>query len=450
MMLSIPASRTHKFCDGISRRDFLRIGALGLGGLSMAELLRLKAQGALSPEHAHKAVIMINLVGGPSHIDMYDMKPDAPAEYRGEFKPIKTNVPGIEICEHLPLQAKIADKLAVVRGLRMAIGSGDHDSYETLSGYKRDIKPKRPVIGSVVSRLRGDGKGELPYVSLGSHRYGDGDEPETPAYLGGAHQPFAIAGPGMKNLQQLPAVSVERLQDRKGLLRAFDDWRSGVDDSLGSLASHDAYTARALEMIASGKARAAFDITREPKEVQEKFKGVPNLLLARRLVEAGVSVVTVPLPCELKVNGVGLGNWDTHSNNFNIHKAKMPQLDHAVHALVTDLAERGLDRDVAVLVWGEFGRTPRIGDPEGGATGRNHWPEASFAVFAGGGLRMGQVAGQTDGRAERAKHVPFTAQNVMATLYHVLGIDPGMKVDDFSGRPMYLLDDREPIKELVG
>jgi uncharacterized protein (DUF1501 family) len=450
MMLSIPASRTHKFCDGISRRDFLRIGALALGGLSLAELLRLKAQGALSPEHAHKAVIMINLVGGPSHIDMYDMKPDAPAEYRGEFKPIKTNVPGIEICEHMPLQATIADKLAIVRGLRMAIGSGDHDSYETLSGYKRDIKPKRPVIGSLVSRLRGDGKEALPYVSLGSHRYGDGDEPETPAYLGGAHRPFAIAGPGMKNLQQLPAVSVERLQDRKRLLRAFDDWRSGVD-SIGSLASHDVYTARALEMIASGKAAAAFDITREPREVQEKFKKVPDLLRARRLVEAGVSVVTIPLPCPSKLKGADdFSGWDTHSTNFEILKTKPPLLDHAVYTLVTDLAERGLDKDVSVLVWGEFGRTPRIGDPEGGATGRNRWPEASFALFAGGGLRMGQVAGQTDRRAERAKHVPFTAQNVLATLYHILGIDPGMQVPDFSGRPMYLLDDREPIKELVG
>jgi uncharacterized protein (DUF1501 family) len=243
-------------------------------------------------------------------------------------------------------------------------------------------------------------------------------------------------------------VSLERLNDRKHLLQALDGWRSDLEDSRGPLAGHDAFTIRALEMIASGQARAAFDLAREPEKVREKFKDFPNLLLARRLIEAGVCVVTIPLPCEVNVGGRNWNNWDTHHQNFEVHKAKLPLLDHAVHTLVTDLVERGLDQDVVVLVWGEFGRKPRVGDE--GPTGRGHWPEASFALLAGGGLRLGQVVGGTDRRAERARHVPYTAQNVLATVYHVLGIDAEKTtVPDFSGRPMYLLDDQKPIAALV-
>jgi hypothetical protein len=420
----------------------------------LADLLRVKAQA-----HAGKApsgansVIMVYLPGGPSHIDMYDLKPGAPAEYRGEFRPIRTNVPGLEICELMPLQAKIANKMAVVRGLKFA---GSHNPYELLSGFpaarSMEIREQRPVFGAVVSRLR---RGERaivpPYVNVNELRMGqDYDDPEVPRYLGAAHGPFRPSGPGFANLRLAGGVTLDCLEQRRTLLASFDRMRRDLDAS-GGMDSLDAFTGRAFEMVASGAVYRALDLSWEDPRVLDRYNRCTNLLLARRLAEAGVSVVTVAYWNSERVAGYGgdgvIRHWDTHSLNFAMLRANLPRYDRAVYTLLTDLYDRGLDRHVAVVIWGEFGRAPKIGDSA--PDGRGHWPSAGFAALAGGGLRMGQVVGETDARGERAKGRPYTPQNVLATLYHVLGIDPGLSFPDYQGRPVHLLDDREPVRDLL-
>jgi hypothetical protein len=437
-----------RMCDGLSRRDFLRIGALGLGGLTLADLLRLRAQGNVRSESTHKAVIMVYLPGGPSHIDMYDLKPDAPAEYRGEFRPIRTNVPGIDICELMPQQAKIADKFAILRGLKT---QGNHDPTELLTGIPAAASGqignvRRPAFGCVVSKLRGTVGPIPPYVSVSDHRLlRSYDDPEEPAYAGPTHRPFNAVGPVMQNLGLPPDVPLQRLDERRSLLRTFDTLQRNLDNRPAT----DSHTARALEMITSTRVRDALDLNREPQPVRQRYGQGLDLLRARRLVEAGVSVVTVASRFPVRVPGIpDPGGWDTHGSNFTLLRAKLPIYDQAVSALLTDLHVRGLDQDVAVVIWGEFGRTPRIGDST--PDGRGHWHEAGCALLAGGGLRTGQVVGQTDARAERPRSRRYTPQHVLATLYHVLGIDPTTTtITDHSGRPQYLLDRPEKIAALV-
>jgi hypothetical protein len=428
-----------KSSAGLCRRDFFRVGALGMGGLTLADLLRLRAQGAISPTAGHKAVIMIFLYGGPSHIDLYDLKPEAPPEIRGEFKPIQTSVPGLDIGELMPLQAQIADKLALVRGLHFE--QDGHFADAVFRGTYPDIK--RPVFGSVVSRLRG-GKELPPYVALGGEYLSD---PADPAYLGMAHRPFTPTGPGLANLGLQPGITLERLDDRKALLGSLDTLRRDLDGK-GSLPGMDAYTVRALDMISSSRARDAFDLSREPDKVRNRYGRVSQLLLARRLVEAGVSVVTLSMS-----NAVLGGHWDTHSfdepgrkpeSGFSVLRRIAPLFDRLLHSLVTDLYERGLDKDVAVVAWGEFGRTPKV-NKNGG---RDHWAPAGVVLFSGGGLKMGQVVGATDARGERSRTTPYRPCNVLATLYQVLGIDLETTLPDYNSRPMYLLDDRKVIAEL--
>jgi hypothetical protein len=441
-----------RMCDGLSRRDFLRVGALGAGGLTLADLLRLKAQGAIRPDAAHKALIMVYLPGGPSHIDMYDLKPDAPVEYRGDFKPIQTNVPGIQVCELMPLHAKIADKFAIVRGLKT---QGNHDPTELLTGIPAAAsgsigQVRRPALGCVVSKLRGTDGPIPPYVSTSDHRLLQSyDDPEEPAYLGAAHRPVSVKGQVMKDLTPLPEVSRERLDDRKTLVQAFDTLERQIQGDQ-KLAGMDSYRARALEMIASSQVRDALDINREPDKGRDKY-GTAGLdfLRARRLVEAGVSIVSVAARFPVRIGGNinDPGGWDMHNYTFKLQRAKLPIYDQAVYALLTDLHERGMDKDVAVVIWGEFGRTPRIRAENDDQ--RGHWPEAGFAFLAGGGMNMGQVVGETDARAERPRFRKYTPQNVLATLYDVLGIDPAATtLDDFSGRPQYLLDHPEKIAAL--
>jgi hypothetical protein len=438
-------------CDGVSRRDFLRIGALGAGGLTLADLLRLKAQGAA--RSSHKSVIMVYLPGGPSHIDMYDLKPDAPVEYRGEFKPIRTNVPGLDVCELMPRHAAIADKFSILRGVRT---QGNHDPTELLTGIPAAASGfigsvRRPAFGCVVSHFKGTDSPIPPYVSVSDHRLLSAyDDPEEPAYLGPAHRPFSAVGPITKNLTLPPEVSLDRLEDRKTLLRSFDSLQKGLDNAQKSLEGLDSYQKRALEMVVSTRIRDALDLNRESDRLREQYgsAGV-DFLRARRLVEAGVSVVSVAARFSVRIGG-GIfdpGGWDTHGYNFKILRAKLPIYDQAIFALLSDLSTRGLDQDVAVVVWGEFGRTPRIGDST--PDGRGHWQNAGCALVAGGGLRMGQVVGETDRRAENPRSRAITAQHVLATLYHVLGIDPTTTLPDFTGRPQYLLDRPEKIAELI-
>lgn len=448
-MLTFWAPGRGSFCNRLSRRNFLSVGTLALGGLSLADLLRLEARGS-APAAGHKSVIMVYLPGGPSHIDLYDMKPDAPVEFRGEFKPIKTNVPGLDLCELLPLQARIADKLAVVRGFQT---NGSHDAQMLTTGFRPGVY--RPAFGSVVSRLRPNhGPGLPPYVTLVQETnlpFG-----QDPAYLGPAHKPFALRGRGLADLTLTRGVSLEHLQDRKSLLRGFDAIRRDLD-SHREQAGLDAFTARALEMVSSGKARAAFDLGREPDRVRAKYgkmAGSQQFLLARRLVEAGARVVTLCGGWDNEGqagSASNLSNWDTHTDNFKRLRVQAPHLDRALYALINDLCERGLDRDVVVVACGEMGRAPRVGQSTGATNspnGRDHW-DTGFALVAGGGLRMGQVVGATDRRGERAKGQPFTPQNLLATLYHVLDIDPALTFLDHRGRPQYLLDDREKIAALL-
>lgn len=411
-----------------SRRDLLRVGGLAFAGLSLADVLRLQAKASPTPAR-NKSVIMVWLRGGASHIDSYDMKPDAPAEVRGEFKPIPTNVPGIQICEHMPKQTKIMDKLAILRGIK-SNDLGDHTPHYIITGF--GDRGKRPAFGSIVSHLRPRSDGLPPYVSL---MY----EPprlydyEGPTYLGPAHRPFVPRKQGLNNLSLHKEVSLDRLGDRKLLLSHFDSLSREVEYR-GNMAGIDSYTQRALEMVTSPKVRDAFDLSKERPETRERYgKFCENFLMARRLVEAGVSVVT------LKV-----GDWDTHEKNFIDHKAQLPQLDQGIHALVTDMHERGLQNDVAVVIWGEFGRAPKISRGDG----RDHWPDAGAAVVAGGGFKTGQVIGETDPHGGRAKGNPYTPSNLLANFYQHLGIDPAITLPDHNQRPMHLLDDRDVVREL--
>ena len=407
-----------------SRRDILTVGALGLGGLALPGLLR-----AGTPRR-EKSVIMIWLRGGASHIDSYDMKPNAPAEIRGDFKPISTNVPGVQVCEHMPLHAKMMDKLAVIRGIE-SVDIGDHTPHYILTGFPD--RGKRPVFGSVVSHLRPRSDGMPRYASLMYKPPGLYDN-EGPTYTGPANRPFVPKAEGLANLGPPKGVPLDRIADRKELLRTFDTFNRAADYN-ASVAGSDAFTRKALEMVASPKVREAFDLSKEPAAARERYgKFCENFLVARRLAEAGVSVVT------LKV-----GDWDTHEKNFIDHKEQLPQLDRGFHALVGELHERGLQNDVAVVMWGEFGRAPRVSRGDG----RDHWPEAGAAVLAGGGFKVGQVIGETDSHGGRSKGKPYTPANVLATLYAHLGIDLKATIPDHNNRPMHVLDEREPVKELT-
>jgi len=435
--------RGTRLCDGVTRREVLRVGALGCVGVTLADLLRIRA-GAASDTGRAKSVIMIWLRGGASHIDSYDMKPDAPAEVRGEFRPIATSVPGIHVCEHLPLHTRIMDKLAIMRGIK-SNDLGDHTPHYILTGFPD--RGKRPVLGSIVSYLRAtrvtnrtaDHPNESscspmpPYVSLMYKPPGLYDN-EGPTYTGASHRPFVPKADGLADLSLAKGISLDRLRDRRQLLRVFDGMNRSLDSS-GSMPAIDAYNEQALKMIASPRVRDAFDLSHEsPATVARYGKFCESFLLARRVVEAGVSVVT----CKV-------GDWDTHEKNFRDMKEQLPQLDQGFHALVTDLHDRGLDRDVAVVMWGEFGRAPNISRGDG----RDHWPEAGAAVLAGGGFRTGQVIGQTDSRGGQSTTTPYTPSNVLATLYRHLAIDPSITIPDHQGRPMHILDDRELVRELI-
>ncbi|RIK77696.1 MAG: DUF1501 domain-containing protein [Planctomycetota bacterium] len=426
-MLSI-LGRSTRLCDGITRREVLRVGALAFGGLTLADVLRARAGASAKAASSAKSVIMVWLRGGPSHIDSYDMKPDAPAEIRGEFSTIATNVPGIRLCEHMPRQAKLMDKLAIVRGIK-SNDLGDHTPHYILTGS--GDRGKRPAFGSVVSHLRSAPHGMPPYVSLmyeppGLYEY------EAPLYTGRANLPFVPRDEGIENLSLAREVSLDRMKDRRQLLDHFDALRREVDQTEQTVG--DPFRERALEMIVSPKVRDAFDLDKEPPGTRERYgKYCENLLMARRLAEAGVSVITLKL-----------GDWDTHEKNFRDMRDQLPQLDQGVEALVTDLYDRGLEKDVAVVIWGEFGRAPQISRGDG----RDHWPDAGAALLCGGGIKTGQAIGETDAHGGRHKGTPYTPGNIMANLYQHLGLDPATTLTDHSGRPVALLDERERVREL--
>ena len=421
-----------RYCDGISRRNFLQIGAFG-AGLTLTDMLRAKAaqQDPTTKTSGQKAAIMIYLPGGPSHMDMYDLKPDAPKEFKGEFNPIRTNVPGVQICEHMPLQARMWDKLACVRSL---ISVDEHSDSLVSTGYSENVNrtAAHPSFGSVISKLRGGGAGDVPpFVSL----RGGGSMGTEPGYLGVAHRPFTPSGAGLENLRLASGVNTERMGDRKDLLGKFDTVRREIDAS-GTMTGMDSFTGRAFDMIASGTVRKALDLKNEDPKTRDRYKGVEQFLTARRLVESGVGCVTL-----------AYGGWDTHGANFTTLKKQLPQLDRGIANLIQDLHARGMEDDVVTVVWGEFGRTPKVNNSDGG--GRDHWSPVMSAMIAGGGLKMGQAIGSSTAKGEQPKDRPYKVPHLLATIYHAMGIDPSYTFPNGSGRPMYILDDRNMVEELL-
>ncbi len=450
-MLSV-LGRSYHHCDQLSRRSFLQLGGLALGGLSLPQLLRAEAQAGIT--NSHKSIIMIFLSGGPPHQDLVDLKPDAPAEIRGEFQPISTSVPGIQICELLPGLAKRMDRLAIIRSI---VGSeGKHSAYQCMHGRTGLQQPSGgwPSLGSTVSKLQGPTREAMPpFVGLAPKMtVSSWANVGEPGFLGPAHAAFKPNADGMSSLV-LKGMTLEQLGQRRRLLRVFDDLRRDLDAS-GSMAGADESMRQALSILTSSKLAEALDLEREPSRIRDWYgRGDPKpagygdagpimndyLLAARRLVKAGARVVTL-----------AYGRWDWHGKpygtTFENSRHHFPILDRGLSALVDDLHVRGLDRDVTVLVWGEFGRTPKI-NKEGG---RDHWPQVSCALLAGGGMKTGQVIGSTTKYAEQAKDRPVHFQEVYATLYRNLGLDPRTTtVTDLAGRPHYLVDDPfGPIPEL--
>jgi hypothetical protein len=449
-----PPDRGRPFCDGVSRRNFLKIGGLGSLGLTLPKLLALEAQAGI--RNSHKSVILIYLVGGPPHQDMFDLKPDAPSEIAGPHKPIGTNIDGIQICELFPRMARMMDKFVIIRSLVGA--QSDHDASQCYTGHgRREPAPAGgwPQFGSVVNKLQGGVTPAMPpFVSLCYEcTHGPYNEP-GPGMLGAATSPFRpVGGLGRGDLT-LQGITYDRLSDRARLLASLDHFRRETDAS-GAMAGMDSFTQQAMGMLTSSKLAEALDLSREDPRIVARYgtgdavkrideNGAPRVpqsfLAARRLVEAGARVVTV-----------NYSKWDWHggpkNDIFSREREDFPIFDQAITALVDDLHQRGLDKDVTVLVWGEFGRTPRI-SPQ---VGRDHWPRVAMALLAGGGMPCGQVIGATDRLGGEATSRPVTFSEVFATLYHNLGIDTNVAtLIDRQGRPHYLVEEgAQPIRELV-
>ena len=447
-MLDLFGSGGKRFCDGVARRNFLRIGGLAMGGLSLPSILRAQSQSGSSTPH--KGIIMVFLAGGPPHQDMWEIKTGAPSEIRGEFKPIDTSVPGIQICELFPKLAGMMDKLVVIRSV---VGNrNEHSPYMCYSGYsEKDFREKdRPCLGSFVSRIQGPADRSVPpFVSLAlKTSHVPWANPGEPGFLGRAYGSFMPDGEGLVNMT-LNEVTLDRLGDRKALLTGLDRFRRDVDAS-GDLRSSDAFTEQALGVLASSKLVDALDLEKEDPKIRDKYgRGGPifkssthpanwhteQFLVARRLIQAGVRCVTL-----------NFGTWDSHNKNFDRMRHNCPHVDLGVSALVDDLHQQGMLDDVSVIVWGEFGRTPKINQN----AGRDHWPAVSCALLAGGGIRAGQAIGSTNRLGEVPQQGPVHCQEVFATLYHNLGIDVSRTtVEDRKGRPQYLLEHQQPLAELV-
>jgi hypothetical protein len=420
---------------------------MALGGMALPSLLKAEN----NAKGSHKAVIMIFLAGGPPHQDMWDIKSDAPSEIRGEFKAIPTNVAGIQICELFPQLARISDKLVYIRSM---VGAADnHYAYQCLTGrHQRGPQPAGgwPYIGSVIAKVEGAVSRGVP-AAIGlspktQHRpWGDNGQP---GFLGPTYAPFTPEGEQVRGDMVLNGITLERLRDRKTLLTSFDQFRREADDS-GAMEGLDAYQAHAMEILTSNRLAEAFDLSKEdPKTVARYGKGsdkpqddgpwarLDQFLMARRLVQAGARCVTL-----------AFGRWDWHGKTFARSKENFPMLDQGVSALVEDLHARGMDKDVTVVVWGEFGRTPKI-NKDGG---RDHWPQVSCALLAGGGMRTGQVIGATNRLGEFATERPVRFEEVFATIYHNMGIKAHQTtMMDLQGRPQYLLEPTDlPLRELV-
>lgn len=443
------STSTPRYCDGLPRRDMLRIGAAGLIGSSLpwAQLLA-KNNDTSGSRKGPVSLIYLFLKGGLSTIDTFDMKPDAPEEFRGEFSPAPTKTPGMEICDLLPRMAMVSDKYSLIRsfGHRSSDhGPGDHymlTGYHTGAGFNPNLRPnnQRPAFGSIIAKKLGPNGSVPPYVCLPRMHSSAGS-----AYLGASYMPFAVeADPSAPNFSVPDLVApfevpADRLDARRELLAGVDRFRKQTEIEANRKARMlSTFQQQALDLMTSPSTKAAFNIHDEPAALRDAY-GRHSLgqscLMARRLVEAGVRCVTIDHT-----------NWDTHDNNFATLKDQLlPMLDSGVSTLFKDLEERGLLESTLVLVTGEFGRTPRINKN----AGRDHWAPLSTLALAGGGLRMGQVVGESDSKLYKPQTEPIRPQDLMATIFHVLGIDTKQQFFNQAGRPVFLIEDGKPIKELV-
>lgn len=454
-MLRVDAGGAGPYCDGLSRRNFVQLGVAGMATVGLPSLLQ-----AGVGRSSDTRVILVWLDGGPGHMDLYDMKPEAPAEYRGFWRPMKTNVPGFEITELFPRQAKVADRFSIVRSLHH--GSGDHFAGAHIMLTSRwganGSNPqgaRYPSVGSVAAQVAGARKSGLPAYVAVPYASSVGIRPGYFGgnYLGQHTNPFETDGdPNQQNYQVANLVppgglSVERLDDRRRLKSQFDTLRRDVD-STGLMETMTKFEQQAYELVASAEVRKAFDLSAEDPALRDRYGRTnwgQSTLLARRLAEAGVTFTTVHM-----------GGWDHHWNLKEGMEQVLPQLDMAMGTLFDDLAQRGLWEKVLVVLCGEFSRTPRMNDGgNGGAAGsmgtpgRDHWGDSMFCLMGGGGVKGGVIVGATDDRGEYPKERPLKPEDIHATMYHALGVDPEIKFLDPAGRPVPVLDHGEPIRELI-
>jgi len=449
-------------CRGpLRRREFLRAGTLALGGITLPDLLRLRA--AAGTETLDTSVILFWMWGGPSQLETYDMKPDAPNEFRGPLRPIRTNVPGMHICEYMPLQARIADKFSIIRSLHHTMSAHNDGSIEVLTGKTPSVpdptsqaRSEHPDFGMIASRMRGPRADGLPQY-VGAQR---APFMTNPGYLGASHRAYQTGDPSKhafapKDLTLVTGVGNRRLDDRKQLLAQFDGFRRILDRDAGGI---DTFRGSAFRILTGTRVAEAFDLGREDDRVRDRYgrhRWGQSCLLARRLAEAGVAVINIDATAPN--NTTKHFSWDDHAGAFHLDYAqreRLPQMDRALTALITDLHTRGLDRKVLVIACGEFGRTPRVTRAPVNfsgqvGVGRDHWPNAFSALIAGGGLRMGEVVGETSSKSEYPIRDPVTPQDLLATVYRHLGIDYRREFTTFAGRPVPILSSGRPIPQLI-
>jgi hypothetical protein len=459
-MLRIEAGSSGRYCDGMSRRSFVQLGIAGMASVGLPQLAAAR-QSSIESGHPSKdtSVILLWLDGGPGHMDTYDLKPEAPVEYRGIWNPIRTNVPGFEITELFPLQAKIADKFSIIRSLHHDTGdhfTGGHYMLTSRGGASgAETSGKYPSIGSIATKVRGSRRPGMPAHVAVPYASSIGIRPGYfgANYLGLAHNPFETNGdpnsPGFKveNVQLANALTVDRLEDRHGLLKHFDRLRRDVDTS-GAMQTMDRFERSAYDMVVGESARKAFDLSSEDPKIRDMYGRTSwgqSTLLARRLVEAGSTWVTVHM-----------GGWDHHWNLKSGYENNLPQVDKLVSGLFTDLAQRGLTDKVMVVLCGEFSRTPRMnnggnGGPAGsmGTPGRDHWGNAVSVLIGGGGIKGGRIVGSTNRLGEVPKDRPVECCDLHATIYHVLGVDPSISFLNHAGRPVPAIDRGNVISELL-
>ncbi len=434
-MLSILADRRSRDCDGTTRRDFLKVGTLGVGGLGLPSLLAARAQAAASGQPVKDtSVVWLWLGGGPTHVETFDPKMTAPSEFRSVTGEVSTVLPGVTLGGTFPEMAKIADKLAFVRSFAHRNSGHGGGTHWVMTGYdNRQVdnggKPSRPSLGAIAAKVRGANHlatGIPTYVRM------NGILADGPAFLGTACAPFDPQGQARKNMTL--ATKLERLSDRRGLLQSLDRFKRDAD-STGVMEGLDEFEEQAFNLIL-GDATKAFDLAKEDPRVVTKYdKGLgQQMLVARRLCEAGCGFVTV-----------NFGGWDMHGQIKTAMNNRGPAVDRAVAAFVEDVAQRGLSERILLVVTGEFGRTPRVNKN----AGRDHWAPLSTLALAGGGLKMGQIVGESNAKAEVPKSSPIGPQDLMATVFGVLGIDPKLQFTNLAGRPVYLVEEGQAIRELV-